>query len=265
MPTRVDLGRVFPGLVVLLIGLGLFALWIVLVFVSFFAFFVPPLQGIFSFALGVLVASIVIIVAGGLMMFSGISGWRGWRGGAVEGPSGEERESWFGRVASRRAFKDHLGYAERSGEIIGIGVMLFVGFYFVESQARGTGFFTSAFKGPEEFFFYGPWVLGMLVGLARAVYGRRNAIRPFDATNSLFTAVSAFYLLAVFPFAFSHLPDLLPQAVRFMFWWVNDDVGALVLVLAGLGSLASTAYTSALYFVVRSQLRHGLGAQAPRV
>jgi len=262
LPTRVDFGRVFPGLLILLIGIFFFAIWIVMVFVSFFAFFVPPLQGIFSVALSTLVASIVLMAAGGLVMLTGVSGWgRSWMA-----PSGQEQAQvdeshggWFERVAERRAFKDRLMFWERSGEIFGVVVSFFFGLYFVESQIRGTGFFTSSFNRPEEFLFYGPWVFGMFVSIGRALYGRRNALRPFEAFQSLFIVVACSWFLAVFPFNFAHVADLLPQAVRFMFAWVNNDIGAIALVLGGIGSLASTAYTSVLYAVVRSELRHHHG------
>ena len=258
MVTRVDFGRVFPGLMILLIGIGFFALWVVLALVSFFAFFVPPLQGIFTVALGILVASIVLMVAGGLVMMTGISGW-----GDLGGPWVHEERSeggWFGRVAARRASKDRLRIGERFGELVGVAVTLAVGLFFVYNQLLGTGFFTQAFKAPEELLFYGPWVFGMAVSFSRAAYGRRNALRPVEVVQTLFSAIAAFALLAVFPFNFAHFPDLLPQAVRFMAGWINNDVGALILVLAGIGGLASTAYTSVLYVVVRSQLRHGFFA-----
>lgn len=251
---RVDFGRVFPGLLIFLIGLGFFAFWIVLVFVSFFAFFVPPLHGIFGFALGILAASVVLMVAGGLLAFSGVSGWGGpepWR----REPRGG---GWWERVAAKRAARDELAPGERFGQLVSAAFLFLIGLFFVENQVRGTGFFTSAFKAPEEFLFYGPWVVGMALAVAKAAYGRKNALRPADVVDSLFTVVAAFALLATFPFDFSHLPALLPESVRFLFWWVNDQVGALVLLLTGVGSLASVAYTSVLYAVVRSEIRRGL-------
>ncbi len=75
MTVKIDFGRVFPGLVVFLIGAVLLILWVLLALLSFFLFFVPALHGIFYFSLDVLVASLVLMGSGVLIMFSGASGW----------------------------------------------------------------------------------------------------------------------------------------------------------------------------------------------
>ena len=72
---RIDFGRLFPGLLILLIGVAFFALWLLLVFVSFFAFFLPGLGGIFYLALDILVSSLVLMGLGALIMLAGVRGW----------------------------------------------------------------------------------------------------------------------------------------------------------------------------------------------
>jgi len=143
---------------------------------------------------------------------------------------------------------------ERAGETFGLFISLLILVFFVENQVRGTGFFTSAFKLPEQVLFYGPWFFGTLVSLARAVYGRRNAIRPLEILQASFWMVAAFWLLSVFPFNFAHFTTLLPNAVQPAFFWATDTVGAIILVLMGIGNLANMVYTSVLYATVRAQL-----------
>jgi hypothetical protein len=250
----VDFGRILPGLLLVLLGVGLFAFWLVLVFISFFSFFFPALHWVFYFALDVLVASLALVGIGVLVMLTGLSGW--WSSQAPVPESG-----WAGGFAWRRAKKDRLRIGERVGELFGLFVSGLVLLFFYENQVQHTGFFTPGFGPTEQALFYGPWFFGAFVSLARVAYGRRNAIRPLDVVQALLTAVAAFWLLSVFPFDFAHLPDLLPKAIRFMFLWVSNDIGALVLVLAGIGSAVSAVYTSVLYLVVRSHLSSG--AHAP--
>ncbi len=247
MPIRIDVGRLFPGLIILLIGVALFVLWLLLVFVSFFAYFVPELRGIFYLGLDILVASVVLMVSGGLLMLLGFSGWRqmgeeGWRSG--------------GHVI-RRVDKDRMTAGERAGEVLGTFVSFLILLFFIDNQLRNTGFFTSRFGAVEEALFYGTWLVGALIGLARAAYGRRNAIRPFDAFNGALLAITAYWFLGVFPFNFSHFPDLLPAQVRFLVSWVSNPIGRVVLVLGIIGGLASMVYNAVMYVVVRSRLHYG--------
>jgi hypothetical protein len=248
LTVKVDFGRILPGLVVFLLGAGLFVLWVLLAFFSFFLFFVPELHWVFYFALDVLVASLVLMGSGVLIMISGASGWREMAG---------ENVSLSGRV-NRRVERDRMRIGERFGEVVGVFVSLLILLFFWENQVRGTGFFTSAFRLPEQFLFYGPAVFGVLVSLARAVYGRRNAIRPLEILQAAFLVTAAFWLYSVFPFDFAHFTDLLPGAIRPAFFWATDAVASIVLLLAGIGSLANLVYTSVLFATMRAQLARGL-------
>jgi hypothetical protein len=247
MPIRIDFGRLFPGLVILLIGVALFVLWLLLVFVSFFAFFVPELRGIFYLDLDILVASIVLMLSGGLLMLLGFSGWRQM----------DQRGWWTGGHVTRRVDRDRMKAGERGGEVFGVFISFLFLLFFIENQLRDTGFFTSRFGPVEEALFYGTWLVGAAVSLARAAYGRRNAIRPFDALDGALLAITAFWLLSVFPFDFSHLPDLLPSQVRFALSWVSNPVGEVLMALAGIGGLVSMFYNAVMYAVVRSRQRFG--------
>lgn len=63
-------------------------------------------------------------------------------------------------------------------------------------------------------------------------------------------AVAAFWFLAVFPFDFTQRADLLPRSVQFAFLWVNNDIGALILVIIAVAGLASMVYNSAMFVVI---------------
>lgn len=219
-------------------GIAFFVLWLLLVFVSFFAFFIPGLHGIFYLSLDILVASLVLMGTGGLLIAAGVSGW--WHQ-----PSG----GW-GRHATL-VDRDRLKPGQRSGEVFSVIVSFLILLFFIENQVKGTGLFTSRFGPTEQALFYGTWVVGAVVSLARAAVGRRNPVRPLDAFYGLMLMVTALRLLSVFPFDFAHFPDLLPASLRFAFSWVDNPIGAIALVLAAVGGFVSMVYNAVIYTVSR--------------
>jgi len=238
MTIRIDFARVFPGLVILLVGLAFFVLWLLLVFVSFFAFFIPGLGGIFYLALDILVASVVLMATGGLLMLAGVSGW--WAHPGV---------TWGRHITL--VDKDRLKPGQRSGEVFSVIISFLILLFFIENQVKGTGFFTSRFGPTEQALFYGTWVAGAVASLARAAYGRRNPVRPIDALQGALLVVTALRLLSVFPFDFAHFPDLLPASTRFAFSWVDNPIGAIALVLAAVGGFVSFVYNTVVYSLSR--------------
>jgi len=242
---RIDLGHLFPGLLVFLIGVGFFLIWVVIAFFSFFLFFIPGLHGIFYFGLDLLAASLVLMAGGILMIIASTSGWT--RGG--------DRYWWEGRSLGLAA-RDRLTGGQRAGELFALLVSFLILLFFIENQVGNTGFFTSRFGPIEELAFYGSWLVGALVNVAKAAVGRKNAVRPIVAFQSAVQALAAFWLLLVFPFSFAHLTALLPQVVRPAFFWVSDPIGWLAILLVGLASVGTFFYNSVVYFTIRAGLEN---------
>lgn len=239
MRIRIDFRLILPGLLIFLVGLAFFALWLVLAIVSFFLFFVPALHGIFYFVLDLLVASIFLMAAGGLIALSGARGW--WGAGWSQGTNEEAR-------------KDRMKASDRVGEFVGVVISLFVLLYFYDSQILPTGFFTSAFGQTEQLVFYGPVVLGIVVNLVRGIHRRKNAVRPLQAFQGAVISVTAFWLLYTFPFEFTRLTALLPAFIQIPFWWISNPVGRLFFFLAGIGGLVSMGVNAVRYISVRHRL-----------
>ncbi len=240
---RVVFGRSFAGLLVFLIGLGLFILWIFLALLSFFFFFIPALHGFFYLTLGILLVSLVFIAAGALTMVLG-----------AKIPSGPRRvEAWSRGWARRQVRTDQLESSEKVGDLFAAVLMLLILAFFVQNQIRNTGFFTERFGVLEQVLFYGPGLISVLVSLSRAAYGRRNALRPYEAMNFLFVSVASFWLLSIFPFSFNQLDALFPLSVRPFFFWSNNTVGALLILLAGIAGLVSALYKLIVYSIVRAE------------
>jgi hypothetical protein len=241
---RVDFGLLLPGIILFIIGGVLLLVFLLIAVVAFLFSFIAFWSGALSTILWLIVIPVILMIAGGVTALSGVSWWG--RGG----------EGWFSGIARARAKMDRLRLSARVGELIGVVVSLIVFFFLYENQLRGAAFFTTNFGSTAEFLFYGPLLTGMLLSLARAFYWRRNAIRPFDSLNALFLAYSAFWLLSAFPFDFTHLADMFPTQLQFLFGWLNNDIGRVLFALAGIASLANFVYSFLLYVNVRNQMSH---------
>lgn len=147
--------------------------------------------------------------------------------------------------------REVLTLGQQVGELISIPIMFLLFAFFVYHQVANTGFFTARFGPVEMFCFYGPMLLSVAAPLARAVTARRNPGRPFEIATNVFLALAALWLLNVFPFDFTHLADALPAALRFLFAWINDDIGRLVLMLQVLVGSLVALFTAGKYLAVR--------------
>lgn len=127
--------------------------------------------------------------------------------------------------------KDLLTLPQRWAELCTVLVMLLLMGFFVYHQVAQTGFFTASFGAWEMVCLYGPLLCSCVAPTVRAVAGQRSPARPFEAATNLFLAISASWLLMVFPFNFAHLADALPGALHFVLAWVNNDLGRIVLIL----------------------------------
>lgn len=155
--------------------------------------------------------------------------------------------------AEKDTKEERLSSTQRWLELLVIPAMLLLFVYLLLHQRRGTGFFTAAFGPLEMFCLYGPIFFALIPPVIRAMTGRRNPARPFDAAMNLFLAAGSLWLVITFPFDFSHLADILPGPARFLLAWMGNGIGRLLLILqAVLGPV--TAIPAILkYFSVRRQ------------
>ena len=249
MKVRIDFGRVLPGILLAVAGLVLVAILLIVAVIAFLFSFLG-LGGVATVALELLLIPAVFIAAGVITVLTGVSWWS------------KEGEGWFSGWAGRRALKDRMRISERTGEVFGVAISLVIFLFLYENQTHGAAFFTSSFGSTAEFFFYGPLFVGVVLSLARAMYGHRNAIRPFDSLGALFLAAASFWLLSAFPFDFSRFGELFPSSIQFIFGWLSDDIGRILFTLAGVAALANSVYTAFLYSSVRGHLGSQIGPQS---
>jgi len=240
---KVDFGRVLPGLLLVVAGLVLLTALVLVAVIAFLFSFVSGVGAVVTIALELMLIPAALFAVGIITIVSGVTWW----GPGIEG--------WFSGWAARRAQRDRLRAPQRVGEIIGICIGVIIFLFLYENQLRGAAFFTSSFGSLAQFYFYAPLFTGMFLSFARAAHGRRNPVRPFDCLNDLFLAVAAFWLFSAFPFDFSRFGEMFPSPIQFIFGWLNNDIGHILLAFAGTFSLVNSAYTLLLYSAVRGQLR----------
>lgn len=241
MKVKIDFGRVLPGLLLAVAGLLLIVVLLIVAVVTFLFSFMG-FGGVATVALELLLIPTIFIAAGVITVITGVS-WRS-RGG----------DGWFVGWAGRRAMKDRMRISERIGEVFVVVISLIVFLFLYENQIHGVAFFMSSFGTLAEFFFYGPLFVEVVLSLARAMYGHRNAIRPFDCLGGFFLAAASFWLLSAFPFDFAQFGMMFPPSIQFIFGWLTDDIGRILLALGGVLSLLNAFYTAVLYSGVRGQL-----------
>lgn len=128
--------------------------------------------------------------------------------------------------------KDSLNIIERWLEVLfTIFAMLVIFWFFNAHEQSHTGFFTNEFGMTERLALYGPIFLTMIPPVVRASLGSRNAGRPWEAIANLGLALGSLWLFFVFPFNFTHLTDVLPAFMQFVFSWISDGIARIVLVL----------------------------------
>ena len=156
-------------------------------------------------------------------------------------------------AASEKTEKETLTPAERWLEGIGIIAMPLLFGFLAYHQWANTGFFTDRFGSLEMFCLYGPIIFNLSAPIIRALTGRRNPARPFEAATSLFLAVGSLWLLIAFPFDFSHLADALPGPIRFVLAWVTDGIGKALMILQVVLGPISALPTIWKYLSIRRQ------------
>lgn len=127
--------------------------------------------------------------------------------------------------------KEVLSTPARWAELVIVAAMLVLLGFLVNHQSVNSGFFTEKFGTFEMVCLYGPILLSLAAPIVRAVIGRRNPARPYEAATSLFLGLGSLWLLNVFPFDFTHLADTLPSGLQFVLAWFTNDIGRIPLIL----------------------------------
>lgn len=161
---------------------------------------------------------------------------------------------WINRTAEREAKKDMMRRSDRMGQLLGVVFVVIFLMYFGTLYTESTGFFTSEFTALGAFMFFGSGVYGIVPALVRFITGHKNPARPLDAIGSMFITVASAYILLVFPLEFSHLGDLLPNALESLVEIITNDIARILLAIAAVASPVVALHNIILYIAVRKKL-----------
>lgn len=124
----------------------------------------------------------------------------------------------------KEAKRDVFPKGEHYGQLVAIPFMIVFLLFFYGHYVSDSGFFKSNFGMLEAVLFYIPLFTGMVPLSVKFYYNRRNKSRPFDIINDIIILITGIYLLAVWPFDFTHFAAPLPSGLQFIISWISDGL-----------------------------------------
>jgi hypothetical protein len=113
---------------------------------------------------------------------------------------------------------------------------LVFGFYMAH-YALSTGFFTSNFTPLLAAIFYTS-VLWTIVNVSfKAVTPRKDIVALAEFVGSVLFAVTASWFFVAFPLNFAHVADVVPGSFQFLFTWLTNDIGRILVALIFIASI----------------------------
>lgn len=172
---------------------------------------------------------------------------------------GKRSAGWFDRHVRKEAERDVLALPDRIGQMAGVVIGLLLAWYFLDLYDSGSDFFTSDFDGLDATLFFGIAFLGVVPGLIKAIMGRKNSVRPLDATLSVAILFVLAWFLYSFPFDFAYLSEGLPESLQFLLDWIGNEEAKAIMTIGLVVNLVLVPYTAALFLGVRRVLNGSNG------
>jgi hypothetical protein len=117
---------------------------------------------------------------------------------------------------------------------------LVFGFY-VAHYVMSTGFFTSSFTPLLAAIFYTS-VLWTIVNVSfKAVTPRKDIVALVEFIGAVLFTVTATWFFVAFPLNFAHVADVVPGSLQFMFTWLTNDIGRILVALVFVASIIALA------------------------
>ncbi len=154
-------------------------------------------------------------------------------------------------MTAQRTDNDILAPFPRWAGLLIVAGMLLLFDFFKLHESMDTGFFTEKFGWLEQLCLYVPIFVTLTAPIVRAVTGRENVSRPFDAAASLLLGMGSFWLWLVFPFDFAHLGDFLPGILHAFTNVINNTIGSILLILQWVTGPITAIATLLKYFSVQ--------------
>lgn len=169
----------------------------------------------------------------------------------------ESLKSRFSKTA-RKELSDEIEADDKIASIFLIVVNGVFGLYFIVHQTVATGFFTPKFSAFEMVMLYGVFVYWIVTSVLILI-GQKNPSRDLDSFGGLFFATFAFgWLIATFPFEFTHFADVLPDFLKFLVQWVSNEIALVLLIVLFVIHLIFAVYSLILRLYVRKARKNVL-------
>jgi hypothetical protein len=118
--------------------------------------------------------------------------------------------------------------------------VLVFGFYMAH-YVLSTGFFTGAFTPLLATIFYGS-VLWAIVNVSfKAATARKDILALVEFIGAVLFAVTAAWFFVAFPLNFAHVADVFPGSLQFLFTWLTNDIGRILVALVFVASIIALA------------------------
>jgi hypothetical protein len=140
-----------------------------------------------------------------------------------------------------------------------LAVFLVAGF-FAAHQLWSTGFFLPEFGTTIAALFYASILYTIAIVIA-GVYTEKDSrtVIVVSFAGAILWTVTTVWLWIVFPFDFTHLPDVVPAPLQFLLTWITPGIGKMLWALLAVGSAAFIPFYI-LQFATRRRRQNRLTA-----
>jgi hypothetical protein len=113
--------------------------------------------------------------------------------------------------------------------------------FYIAHYVMSTGFFTSSFTPVLAAIFYTS-VLWTIVNVSfKAVTPRKDIVALAELVGSVLFTVTAGWFFVAFPLNFVHVADVVPGPLQFLFTWLTNDIGRIIVALVFVASIIALA------------------------
>ncbi len=137
-----------------------------------------------------------------------------------------------------------IGYASVANVVATSVFTVLVFSFYMAHYAWSTGFFTSAFTPSLAVLFFASVLYPITTAVAKVITSSTANVAFLEPIGAaLFTTVAAWFFLA-FTLNFAHLTDVIPTPIQFLFVWVDNDIGRIIVALALIGGVIAVTVDS---------------------
>jgi hypothetical protein len=134
-----------------------------------------------------------------------------------------------------------IGYAKVADIVfVTFFTMLVFGFYMAH-YALSTGFFTSGFTPLLASVFFCSVLFTIITAITKAATPRKEVAALVELIGATLFVITAAWFYATFPLDFAQLSQVVPAQFKFLFTWITNDIGRIIVALTLVGGVIALA------------------------